>query len=96
MPFFRVVLHGTGINFRIEGGSRTCIGFYTSRAVRAGSAEEAVEKAKGSVLAVWATEEYVRANAGGLPVLSTEKVEEVSFWQARKIPNKGHTFYAED
>jgi hypothetical protein len=96
VPFFRVVLHGTGINFRIEGSSKPCIGFYTSRAVRAGSAEEAVEKAKRAVLAVWETQEYVRANAAGLPVLSTDKVEEVSFWQARKIPNKGHTFYAEE
>jgi hypothetical protein len=95
MPFFRVVLHGTGINFRIEGGSTPCIGFYTSRAVRANSAEEAAEKATQSVLAVWATEEYVRANAGGVPLLSIDKVEKVSFWQARKIPNNGHTFYAE-
>jgi len=96
MPFFRVVLHGTGINFRIEGGSKPCIGFYTSRAVRAGSAEEAVEKAKKSVLAVWATEEYVRANAGDVPLLSTDRVEKVSFWQARRIPNSGHAFYAQE
>lgn len=96
MPFFRVVLHGTGISFRIEGSSKPGIGFYTSRAIRAGSAEEAVEKARKSVLAVWATDEYVRANAGGPPVLSTDKVEEVTFWQARKIPSNGHTFYAEE
>jgi hypothetical protein len=95
MPFFRVVIHGTGITFRIEGSSKPAISFYTSRAVRAGSAEEAVAKAKNSVLAVWATEEYVRANAGGMPVLSTDKVEEVSFWQARRTPTEGHAFYAE-
>jgi len=96
MPFFRVVLHGTGIKFTMDGSTKPCIGFYTSRGVRTGSAEEAVEKAKKSVMAVWATEEYVRANAGSLPLLSTDKVEQVSFWQARKIPNAGHTFYAEE
>lgn len=89
------MLHGTGIKFEIEGSTKPAIGFYTSRAVRAGSAEEAVEMAKQSVLAVWATQEYVRANSGRAPSLDTDKVEQVSFWQARKIPRSGHTFYVE-
>ena len=97
MPFFRVMLHGTGISFNGDDpGATPCIGFYTSRAVRAGSAEEAVEKAKKSVLDLWKTEEYVRANSSGLPVLSTTKVEEISFWRSRAIPNAGHTFYTEE
>lgn len=97
MPFFRVMLHGTGISFKDdEGDPAPCIGFYTSRAVRAGSAEEAVEKAKKSVLELWRTEEYARANTGGMPVLNTTKVEEISFWQSRKIPSAGHTFYTEE
>ena len=96
MPFFRVMLQGTGICFKHDGdGSTPCVGFYTSRAVRASSAEEAVEKAKQSVLELWRTEEYIRANSGGMPVLSTTKVDEISFWQTRKIPNAGHTFYTE-
>lgn len=95
MLFFRVVLHGTGISFTLDGASRPCIGFYTSRSVRASSAEEAVHKANQLVLATWRTEEYIRANSGGLPLLTTDEVEEISFWRTLKIPNTGHTFYAE-
>jgi len=96
VPYYRVILHGTGIRFVYGDETRTANGFYTSRGVRAGSAEEAVQKAKASVLATWSTQEYVSANKGGMPQLSSDTVEQVSFWQARKIPKTGHTFYAED
>jgi hypothetical protein len=95
--YFRVVLHGTGIVFKeFDGDEEPAIGFYTSRVVRAGSAEEAVEKAKRSVLELWMTEEYVRANAGGPPRLSTKSIDEISFSAARKAPNEGHIFYTEE
>ena len=96
MPYFRVILHGTGIRFLYGEGTKTANGFYTSRAVRAACAEEAVQKAKVSVLETWASQEYVSANQGGMPQLSSDTVEQISFWQARKIPKTGHTFYAED
>jgi hypothetical protein len=95
MPLFRVVLHGTGIRFTLEGETRPCIGFYTSRSVWASSVEEAVHKANQLVLATWQTEEYTRANTGDLPLLTTDKVEKISVWRALTIPNAGHTFYAE-
>lgn len=96
MPYFRVILHGTGIVLNDLDGGKPCIGFYTSRAVRASSAEEAVEKAKKSVLELWMTDEYVRANSGGPPVLSTKSIDEISFREARKVPKKGHVFYTEE
>jgi len=80
----------------MEGSDKPLIGFYTSRAVRAASAEQAVEKAKESVLAVWQTEEYVRANSGNLPKLDATEVERISFWRSLKIPNAGHTLYADE
>jgi hypothetical protein len=89
------MLHGHGIRFPFEDG-KLVIGFYTSRVVMAASAEEAVEKAKAQVTELWASPEYAAQNQGPLPVLKTEKVSEVSWWQARKIPNKGHTFYANE
>jgi hypothetical protein len=96
MPFFRVVLHGTGIRFMIAGSAKPAIGFYTSRRVRAGSAEEAIAKARRSVSALWTREDYVRANSGDLPFLSTDAIEQVTFWEAWRIPNAGHTFYDEE
>jgi hypothetical protein len=97
MPYFRVILHGTGILFEDVGdGSSPCIGFYTGRGVRASCAEEAVVKARKSVLELWATPEYMAANKGKLPDLNTHVVECVSFWEARKIPKRGHTFYTEE
>jgi hypothetical protein len=90
------MLHGTGILLHAEDDSPPAIGFYTSRAVKAESAEEAVEKAKRSVLAVWASDRYITANKGGMPVLTTENVARISFWQSLKIPNKGHSFYARE
>jgi hypothetical protein len=97
MPYFRVILHGTGILFDDVGdGSRPCIGFYTGRGVRASCAEEAVVKAKKSVRELWTTPEYMAANKGQLPELNSHAVERVSFWEARKIPKRGHTFYTEE
>jgi hypothetical protein len=97
MPYFRVILHGTGILFDDVGdGSPPCIGFYTGRGVRASCAEEAVVKAKKAVLELWATPEYTAASNGHMPDLETHVVERVTFWEARKIPKRGHVFYTEE
>jgi hypothetical protein len=97
MPYFRVILHGTGVLFDDVGdGSSPCIGFYTGRGLRASCAEEAVLKAKKSVLELWATAEYRSANKGRMPDLKTHLVERASFWEARKIPKRGHIFYTEE
>ena len=96
MPYFRVLIHGTGIRFAMEGSHKPLIGFYTSRAVRAATTEQAIERAKASVLAVWKTQEYVRANAGTLPKLDATEVERISFWRSLKIPNAGHALYADE
>ena len=90
------MLHGTGILFHTEDDSPPAIGFYTSRAIKAESAEEAVEKARRSVFEVWASDEYTSANKGNAPVLTTEQVARISFWQSLKIPNKGHSFYVRE
>src|SRR5262245_6545431 len=96
MKWFRVILHGTGICLRSEDGSAPAIGFYTSRGVRADCAEEAIDKAKRSVLSEWEAGEYKAVNSGETPLLTTDTVEQIGFWQARKIPNRGHTFYTEE
>jgi hypothetical protein len=53
-------------------------------------------KAKKSVLELRATPEYTVANKGKMPDLETHVVDRVSFWEARKIPKRGHTFYTEE
>jgi hypothetical protein len=80
----------------MEGSDKPLIGFYTSRAVRAATTEQAIERAKQSVLAVWQTEEYLRANTGNLPNLDATEVERISFWRSPKVPNAGHTLYADE
>lgn len=94
MPYFCVILHGTGILLESEDASPPIIGFYTTRTVSAVSAEEAVEKARRAVRALWASGEYHALNKGALPVLTVDTVKQVSLWQFLRSPNKGHTFYA--
>jgi hypothetical protein len=85
------MLNGRGILMPSDEG-KDIIGFFTTRAVRASSAEEAVVKTKASVAKLWATE-YREINKGAAPILITEEVEEIGFWRALKILNKGHVFY---
>ena len=49
MSYYRVLINGKGISMPSEDGSSTVIGFFTTRAVKAQCAEEAVEKAKAIV-----------------------------------------------
>lgn len=94
MPYFRVVLHGQGIRFAL-GEEEPVVGFYATRLVRAGSAEEAVHKAKQAVQSVWARPEYAQHNLGNAPVLSTDLVEPISFLQSLRGSGGGHAFYTQ-
>jgi hypothetical protein len=78
------------------GDEKPAIGFYTTRAIKADSAEEAVTKAKAQVADLWATSEYATRNKGALPILETEAVEEISYLEARRMPTKGHSFYEKE
>jgi len=47
MPYFRVLVEGK--NITVPMGESTAIGFFTTRAVRAGSEAEAVEKVRSMI-----------------------------------------------
>ena len=95
MPYFRVLLHGSGISMPTEGGAPV-IGFYTTRHVKASSHEAASEKAKDVVLRDWKDGVYAQANHGEMPELTIESVDKIRFIDALRSPNAGYTFYAPD
>jgi hypothetical protein len=55
MPYYRVTLEGSGIRVEDADGGPPIIGFFTTRAVRAHSVEEAEQMAKANV-----TSDYVQ------------------------------------
>ena len=80
MPFFRVMLSGTGISLPCEEGSAPIVGFYTTRDVYASSIEQAVRKATDLVLKHWLPGgNYAAANEGAVPTITLDKSLRVSF-----------------
>ena len=103
MPFYRIILHGEGIN--ISDGVPVGLssqnenvgpieGFYTTRVVRAKNEVEALTLAKAIVIEEWAKPPYSLINRGKLPVLSLDTIYQQNFFQSRKPPRKGYTFYS--
>jgi hypothetical protein len=96
MPFYRVMLNGTGIRMPSKESGEDIIGFYTTRLVRAPTEEEAVQKACSIVKTQWTTESYARSNKGVLPELSLEWVRRTSFLDLFFFKATGHMFYGAD
>ena len=97
MPYYRVMLNGTGIHVPGRDGAADIVGFYTTRLVRASSEAEAERQASGIVLAEWSTGKYGSLNQGARPTLSTEWVKRTSFLDKFVFKATGHMFYgAED
>jgi hypothetical protein len=96
MPYYRVMLHGTGIRVPSQGSEEDLIGFYTTRLVRASSEAEAERSARGKVETQWRTGEYARNNLGPPPALSTEWVRRTSFLDLFFFRATGHAFYFQD
>ncbi|MBE7366208.1 hypothetical protein [Ramlibacter pallidus] len=96
MPYYRVMLHGTGIRVPSEGSGEDIIGFYTTRLVRASSEAEAERNACRNVETQWTTEEYAGRSLDGPPELSTEWVRRTSFLDVFFFKATGHAFYFRD
>src|SRR5262245_45261281 len=89
MPRFRVFLRGENLVIRLED-EPTEVGFYTTRAISAPTAE----------MAVWTAEERVRSDLRQQQGTVTdrlsihlEEVHRVSWWWKRLLPASGFTFY---
>lgn len=73
MPYFKVRLLGQGILYSVEGAPAPVIGFYTTRMVRAKTAEKACLVAEDEVLSEWrAGGVYATGNQGEIPTLTAE------------------------
>ena len=74
MPFFRVMLSGTGISIPSEDGSAPVVGFYTTRDVYASNVEQATTKATDLVLKHWLPGgSYATVNQGAVPTITLDK-----------------------
>jgi len=74
MPYFKVILSGSGIEYPFEDASAPVIGFFTTRVVRASNRGHAQLLAKNLVLSDWqAGGIYAAANRGRVPSLAVEK-----------------------
>src|SRR5437867_258919 len=93
MPYYRVMLHASGIRVPVAGSVRPIIGFYTTRLVRAASEAQAAHKATENVSAQWATPEYSQTNLGGPPELIVESVSRATFLDSLRFRGTGHSFY---
>lgn len=94
MASYYVMMSGTGISVPSEPDP--VIGLFTSRKVRASSAEKAIRKAKDVVLAEWMKDgEYAEVNNGELPDLVIEEYRKLGLLESffPRFPTRGYTFY---
>jgi len=90
MQHYRVLVEGTGISMEFEPG-KIVRGFFATRTVSAGSANEAGDKAVASVregLVSDPTSQSFRSAQ-----LSVSKVEVVGLFARLRGAEKGYTFY---
>jgi hypothetical protein len=95
MPFFRVMLSGTGISLPCEDGSAPIVGFYTTCDVHASSLEQATKEATDLVLKQWLPGgSYAAANQGAVPTVTLDKSWRVNFlWGLFGRKSSGYVFY---
>jgi hypothetical protein len=97
MPFFRVVLQGTGIRIPDPEDEAPSVGFYVTRSVRAQSAEAAGRRACEMVLRDWTSGKYVFHNEGTPPTLSVDSVYASTVFEHLRFKNRGgHAFYPQE
>ena len=97
MAYFSVVVNGEGISVPSSTTGEEIIGFYTTRWIKAASADEAKSVAIDLVMSDWTEGEYAESNRGESPRLSVDSISQVSLikylWRQ---PGSGHTFYTSE
>ena len=94
MPYYRVLVEGKGIS--VPMGDSDAVGFFTTRAVRAKSPDEAVEKVRSMIFTAWTTGKYAAWNKGMAPTIHIEDVWRSPWLKNILFKNDGHTFYPAD
>jgi hypothetical protein len=98
MPYYKVRLSGTGVEYQFQDSPDPVIGFFTTRLVSAPTPGEAELRAKELVLRDWQPGgECAAANRGGLPALTVERVWPIGLFKGifSRRP-AGYTFYCHD
>ena len=93
MPYFRVRVEGKDISVPMD--DTIAVGFFTTRAVRAQSPVEAVEKVRSMLTAAWTTGPYGAWNNGAAPTILVEEVWRSPWYKNIFFKNDGHVFYPE-
>jgi hypothetical protein len=96
MPYFRVMIHGEGIDVPSIDGSKSIIGFYSTRLVKARSAPEADATVRTLILSDWTSGSYAPANRGVPPSLRVESIIKTTVFDWLRFRNAGYTFYSRD
>ena len=98
MPYFRVILSGSGISYPFVDGPDPVIGFFTTRDVKAPDLERAGHVAKELVLSEWrAGGAYAADNRGAIPSLAIENCFPIGLLTGilGRKPS-GYSFYSHD
>jgi hypothetical protein len=93
MPYFRIMLHGHGLNIPAPGGGAPITGFHTSRLIEAASAAEAEESAKRAVAAEWSSGPIAASNIGSAPTFEVESVTQANWLTRLFSKTSTNTFY---
>ena len=72
------------------------VGFFATRAVRASSEEEAVEKVRSMFARDWTTGRYADWNRGIPPTILIDDVWRSPWFRNIFFVNDGHTFFPDD
>jgi hypothetical protein len=93
MPFFQVLVEGTGLSIPGDPETPPIVGFFASRVVWATSKLKAEEIALRSVRQLWATGSYASQPSAGSLVLAVSESSPSTFLKWLRAPNKGHAFF---
>jgi hypothetical protein len=89
MPYFRVLLEGSGINIPVGAGRAK--GFFVTRFVRAASAAQACTLAAGAAVAEWSNGRL--RSHGATPHIVVSQVERVGFLTGFFARQQGYAFH---
>ena len=98
MPYFQVLLAGSGLSYAFEDEEDAVVGFFTTRIVRAKTLADAQHLAKELVLTEWrAGGKYAVCNRGGVPSLVVEESFPIGFLRGIFGRSRmGYAFYRQD
>lgn len=98
MPYFSVLIEGSGIDVPIADPDTAAAGFFASRVVFAENAAQAGRRAVEVIAADWEPQtDHGRVNRGARPTLVVDSTRALSWWRGFLRRNRrGYTFFPAD